>query len=255
MSKADKPNSQKNEVLSQAIQQFGDKWDACHDGKKVMTEICRSERNLFLNSKVLRIYQSLCLALLSLIAAPIIVGLVCIFVKYDFILALDGLLDYEECLITQPKLIPDILTTPPANCNSLCQGLVEIPSLETISQDNFLAKYAYSGRPLLIHKATNGWKANDTFGFSFFKRIFQSHAEKLANVKSKSLNPTKKSTGEKFSPKDVKLLEICEFYSYNRQFDNLANFLNVSETWLLELGSYRQSSICVYIKCLVVILY
>jgi hypothetical protein len=65
-----------------------------------------------------------------------------------------------------PEVIADIFR-PPVNC-SFCENVSTIPRLDHISQAEFLAKFAYSGHPVVVTGATKEWKALDTFSLEFF---------------------------------------------------------------------------------------
>ena len=159
-------------LVSKEIKKLGDKWNYSRQSRKVLQEYCHPDKSKW--CKDLETVHSILIAILCFLAAPIIVSLYSIYSKYNFAYAsaLRGFLDDEACLITKPMwLSSDLTTSPTANCHSICQGLTEIPALESISREEFLAKYAYSGQPLLIHNATDGWTAFETFSFPFFKKV------------------------------------------------------------------------------------
>ena len=233
-------------LVSKEIKKLGDKWNYSRQSREVLQDSCQPDKSKWY--KDLETVHSTLIAILCMLTAPMIVSFYTIYSKYNFAYAsaLRGFLDEEACLITKPLwLSPDLanscpLIRPTANCQSICQGLTEIPALEKISREEFLAKYTYSGRPLLIHNATNGWKASKSFGLSFSKQTLQFHAEKLADISSYSAS----DMGAKLSPEDQKLLEQCQFFPYRTKFENLAEFLNISQTRSLANDYYVGWSNC-----------
>ena len=237
------PKQNEDKPLSESINSLIGKWCQIQGSKCVLQELCNNSKRS--NPSYLNIHgiQSLYIAILWLLAAPIIVGIFCICASNDFnlLMALGGLLEREQCLVSKPTWLSERLTTlPAADCHSLCQGLREIPAVEKITPSEFIAKYAYNGRPLLIHNATDGWKASESFNLPFLKEVFRPHAEKLAEKLSFSLI----ESNEKLSPEDTRLLEMCQFFPYRTEFTNLAEFLNISEARSLAHDYYVGWSNC-----------
>ena len=195
-----------NSTLDQAIHQLGVKWNFCRDSKIVMCKFCNSKKSTW--NLIFKELCSVSFAVLLLLITPCIIGWLNIYAKYG----LSHQLTKDSCLMEVPEWM-HYLTEPAANCHSFCPGLKEIPKVDKISQKEFLDKFAYSGRPLLIHNATDGWTAFETFSFPFFKKVLQSHAEKLAELVRE----------------DNKLDQLCPFYRYRTEFQSLAEFFNMSE--------------------------
>ena len=206
------------ELLSQAIHQLGAKWNFGQDCSIVIQNSCKSKKN---NGNL--IFKELCsisIAVLFMLITPCTFGLLNIYARYG----ISHQLTEDKCLLMVPQWIHYSIHEPAANCHSFCQDLKEITKVDKISQKEFLEKFAYSGRPLLIHNATNGWKAFETFSFSFFKQVFQLHAEKLAELMRE----------------DKGLWQICPFLGYKTEFQNLADFFNMSQA-RSQLGPLEKS--------------
>ena len=236
-----RPKTSLSKKLLKSIDHIGCKWNYHDAVRNTIQDTCSSKR--FISSSKTQTIHHVSVALLWLLVAPTITGFFCICANsnFDFWPTLNSLFEQEACIVTKPIWLADHYTTKPtANCHSICKGLREIPALEKISSLEFLAKYAYSGRPLLLRNATNDWKAIENFGFPFFKRIFQSHAEKMAE----KLAYNTSESNAKLSPEDTKLLEMCQFLQYRTKFRNLAEFLNISETESLENNYYIGWSNC-----------
>ena len=235
-----KPSVSSTKTLSKAIDQMGSKWNSYDIVRNMVQDTCSSKRSP-LHSKSLTIHH-ISVALLWLLTAPTITGFFCICANSNFYfgLTLNSLFEQEECIVTKPKWLANhLITIPTANCHSMCQGITEVPALAKISSLEFLAKYAYSGRPLIIRNATDGWQAMEKFEFNFLKRIFQSHAENLVAI---SFIASKSNT--KLSPENAKLLDTCRFFPFNTDARNLAEFLNISKTKFVEGNYYVGWSNC-----------
>lgn len=61
---------------------------------------------------------------------------------------------------------------PVADCQKMCAGMKEVPRLESISREEFIKDYAYSGRPLVVTGATKNWTAMNVFSFKYFKKLY-----------------------------------------------------------------------------------
>ena len=221
--------------LSKAIDQMGSKWSN-HNIFTNMTRYTRSSKRSVLYAKSHTIHQ-VSIALLWLLTAPTITGFFCVCANsnFGFLSTLNSLFE-QECIVRKPRWLTNHLTTKPtANCHSICQGLTDVPALEKVSSLEFLTKYAYSGRPLIIRNATKSWTANENFDFAFFKRIFQSYAENLVTILE---------SNAKLSPEHAKLFDVCRFLPFNTNARNLAEFLRISEAKSLENNYYVGWTIC-----------
>ena len=207
-------NLEMKQIVSQAIHHLGNKWNYDQDGKHMINDFCNDKKTNW-NSNIHTICN-ISIAFLFMITAPVIIGIFCISAKngYAYTFPLRNVIKEEACLVRKPEWLRySHLTEPRANCHSICEGMEEIPRMDNISPKDFMEKYAFSGRPLILRNVTNGWRAFDTFSFSFFKQVFQPHAENLAALLLL----------------DNKLADDCPFYRYRTEFKNLAEFFNMSE--------------------------
>ena len=80
-----------------------------------------------------------------------------------------------------------------------------MPRVSNISKEEFLAKYAYSGRPVVITDAAQNWSAVGKFNFRFFKRIYARNMEAA----------------------EENVDEGCYFFPYKSGFDSLGEALRM----------------------------
>ena len=229
----DNPESGADELLSKAIHQLGVKWNYRDDYKNVVEDYCLTKNPAWLDD--LFFLQRYLISLMCLLLGPILIGYATIFANnhFAFKTAMGVILDKEECVVTNPVPLR-AMTLPPANCFSLCQGLEQLPVVENLTSDEFLTQYAYTGRPVLVRAATVNWTAKDHFSFDFFKRVFEPHAERLERWRnSGNLDWDSESkqddTDPPISDEDSKDLDHCQFFPYKTEFENLWQFLNMSE--------------------------
>lgn len=57
----------------------------------------------------------------------------------------------------------------------MCADVTEIDVIDALDLDKdlFAAKYAHSGRPVLVKNATTTWRAMGTFDFEFFRDLYE----------------------------------------------------------------------------------
>lgn len=141
----------------------------------------------------------------------------------------------EECALPIPELLNSILR-PISDCK-MCDDLLEIPIVETISKKEFLDKYAYTGVPLLVKNGASNWTAINTFSFEFFKELYsntyQNKDEKFKRKKFK-----KKSRKQSFielikdNSHDSQLYEekdTCQFFGYKTNFKSLNQVFRMND--------------------------
>ncbi|XP_068672350.1 bifunctional arginine demethylase and lysyl-hydroxylase PSR-like [Montipora foliosa] len=81
------------------------------------------------------------------------------------------------CLVdTEAVLLHDI-TRKPSDCSLMCEGVNEVPRISNLSKEEFIARYAYSGRPVIITDAAKNWSAVGKFSFRFFKHLYSKNKE------------------------------------------------------------------------------
>lgn len=83
---------------------------------------------------------------------------------------LDFELEKENCFFPMPELFLDMFR-PPVDCQ-ICKNVTSVDRVRNISPKDFLEKYAYTGRPVVIEDGMANWTAQDYFSFDFFKEIY-----------------------------------------------------------------------------------
>ncbi|XP_033630557.1 uncharacterized protein LOC117292562 [Asterias rubens] len=122
---------------------------------------------------------------------PIALGLVVFACREEIFMWFD-----DPCIIGSNFIFAEI-GRPNAPCD-LCRNLTEVPTYETITPAEFVAKHAYNIRPALVTGATANWTAMGTFNYDFFKELYGSHPEALDAVEKE-----------------------CQFFPYNTEFGSL----------------------------------
>jgi hypothetical protein len=113
-------------------------------------------------------------------------------------------LTQTECIFENFEFIADMFR-PFVDC-SVC-NITGIDRVSNISQKEFLEKYAYSGRPVVITDGAKGWPAADVFSFEFFKELY--------GPDSPNLDP--------YGDRD------CQFFPYQTNFESLNEVFDMSE--------------------------
>ena len=111
----------------------------------------------------------------------------------------------SRCLFDVDSVLWNEITRKPSKCSFLCEGLNRIPRVSNLSQEEFLATYAYSGRPVVITDAAKNWSAVGKFSFKFFKRLYANHEEAA----------------------EENVDQGCMFFPYTSGFDSLAEALKM----------------------------
>eukprot|EP00794_Sanderia_malayensis_P009010 gene9010-9974_t len=97
-------------------------------------------------------------------------------------------------------------TRPLSNCALMCEGLTEVPRYETITQKEFLERFAYTGRPLVVTGMTKNWTALQVFNFEYLKKLYSSF-------------------DDAFDVQD----ENCQFFPYKTNFGSLEDAFKMSK--------------------------
>lgn len=71
---------------------------------------------------------------------------------------LDFEMDKDFCLIPYPEIILDMFR-PPVNC-SICKDVHRVDKVSGLSKEEFVRKYAYTSRPVVITDGTKEWTAD-----------------------------------------------------------------------------------------------
>ena len=117
---------------------------------------------------------------------------------------LDRDIERETCILEMNELVLDI-TRPPVNC-AMCRGISQVEKVSSISPEEFEAKYAYSGTPVVIVDAMANWTATKYFSFQFFKDIYSDDSPVMNNIEAN-----------------------CQFFPYKTDFGSLGEVFNMSE--------------------------
>jgi len=83
---------------------------------------------------------------------------------------LDFELEKENCFFPMPELILDMFR-PPVDCR-MCKNVTSVDRVRNISPEEFLEKYAYTARPVVIEDGMRNWTAQKYFNFEFFQKIY-----------------------------------------------------------------------------------
>ena len=171
--------------LERAIKEFGAKWHFREDGVVLIQKSCVSKQcGVAEEFKALfyLIWACLCLGFV-----PFFLGYLSIFAnnRFDLQASLESTLSKEPCAVKSNEL----LSLPPNDCASLCQGLDEIPTYDAaeMTRKEFSALYAYTGRPVVIRGAARDWKATRLFNFAFLKDLFEPYLGELNRLHLASL--------------------------------------------------------------------
>lgn len=110
-----------------------------------------------------------------------------------------------SCLIDQSEASLEFVR-PLSNCTAMCAGMKEVPRLESITREDFISKYAYSGRPLVVTGVTKNWTALNVFSFKYFKKLYNSFEDA-------------------FDVQDSN----CQFFGYKTNFQGLEQVFGMSK--------------------------
>eukprot|EP00118_Oscarella_pearsei_P005349 m.24540 g.24540 ORF g.24540 m.24540 type:complete len:331 (+) comp28638_c0_seq3:15-1007(+) len=113
-------------------------------------------------------------------------------------------LSKQQCLLDNFEGISDTMR-PYVNCD-VCRNITAIEAVYNITQEEFMSRFAYTSRPVLIKNATTGWTAHKTFSFDFFKELYPPESPVLENTE-----------------------RDCQFFPYRTSFENLGQVFNISE--------------------------
>lgn len=94
---------------------------------------------------------------------------------------------------------------PIADCQ-MCKGLTEVPKLSGLTPEQFVQKFAYSGRPLVVTDATKTWSAMQEFSYEYFRKLY--------TESETALNSTE---------------EDCQFFPYQTEFRSLRDVFKMSK--------------------------
>ncbi|XP_020911008.1 bifunctional arginine demethylase and lysyl-hydroxylase JMJD6 isoform X2 [Exaiptasia diaphana] len=117
---------------------------------------------------------------------------------------LDFELEKETCFFPIPEIVLDIFR-PPVDC-SICKNVSSVDRVRNISPKEFLDKYAYTARPVVIEDGMSNWTAHKYFSFDFFKKIYSPNSPVM-----KSRDPQ------------------CQFFPYKTNFASLEEVFQMPE--------------------------
>lgn len=109
---------------------------------------------------------------------------------------LDFELEKESCFFPMPEIILDMFR-PPVDC-SMCKNVSHVDRVRNISREEFVEKYAYTARPVVIEDGMRNWTAQEYFSFDYFKKIYNPDSPVM-----KSRDPQ------------------CQFFPYKTSFGSL----------------------------------
>ena len=117
---------------------------------------------------------------------------------------LDFEMDKDFCLIPYPEIILDMFR-PPVNC-SICKDVHRVDRVSGLTKQEFVRRYAYTSRPVVITDGTRDWTASQHFSFNYFKSIYGPESPVLLAEDQK-----------------------CQFFPYQTNFKSLQEVFNMSD--------------------------
>lgn len=120
-----------------------------------------------------------------------------------FYFPLSELLNGSPCLVSQLSPFPE-LAHPVLNC-SFCEGVTGAPRHVNLSRREFMHKYAYTGRPVVVVEAASSWPAINVFSYDYFKNLYLQTPESI---------DADKNSGQ--------------FFSYSSNIQNLQDLFDLS---------------------------
>ena len=114
-------------------------------------------------------------------------------------------LEKETCLVPATETYLDFFR-PPVDC-SICEDVDTVDVVTNLTKDEFVEKYAYTGRPVLIRNGSKNWTASSHFSFEFFKNIYPQNSPILQSA-----------------DKD------CQFFPYRTKFESLGEVFDMPES-------------------------
>jgi hypothetical protein len=94
---------------------------------------------------------------------------------------------------------------PVADCN-MCKGLKEVPKVSGLTPQEFVEKFAYTSRPLVVTDATQSWTAMHEFSYEYFQKLY--------TESETALNSTE---------------DECQFFPYQTEFHSLRQVFKMSK--------------------------
>lgn len=113
-------------------------------------------------------------------------------------------IEKDFCLIPYPEFISDMFR-PPVDCG-ICEDVHQVDRVSLLSKEEFVQRYAYTARPVVIKDGTKDWTAAGHFSFKYFKSIYGPESPVLLSEDQK-----------------------CQFFPYKTNFKSLQEVFNMSE--------------------------
>ena len=88
----------------------------------------------------------------------------------------------QPCLFSQHAIPEFAMKLGDCEC---CKNVGESLLIEDISPEEFMSKYAYSTKPLLMKGAASNWPAMDVFTFKYFQELYSKNPKSLENDATK----------------------------------------------------------------------
>ncbi|CAH1269247.1 Hypp4129 [Branchiostoma lanceolatum] len=117
---------------------------------------------------------------------------------------LNGDIKKKYCIF---PLLPELQDPfrPPVNCQ-ICADIREVDRVRNLKPDEFIARHAYTARPVIVEDGAQNWTASEYFSFGYFKSVYKPDSPALLNEE-----------------------DNCQFFPYKTNFASLGDVFNMSE--------------------------
>lgn len=157
-------------------------------------------------------------------------------------------LEREECIVHAPDYLNSV-TRPFDDCAmcALIKNSSDVVRVSSISKEEFLDKYAYTGVPVIVSDALNSWSALHTFNLSYLKDLYMNVYQERTNKEIKKYGALKELTlFKKFNQmtnsqhdQGARAKLTCQFFPYKSKFTSLINlFETVEDDYMDEKGNW-----------------
>lgn len=76
----------------------------------------------------------------------------------------------SPCLISEVTPLGEVVI-PVVDCK-ICENVTDVPRLANLSREEFVHKYAYTSKPILVVGAALDWQALEVYSYDYFKSLY-----------------------------------------------------------------------------------